>query len=348
MTLTRNRSTARTAAIDLATPPMEARTAEALPNESGWQFEPKWDGFRCLAFKSNGHVDLRAKSGKPLGRYFPDIVTALEQLRIERFVVDGELVIEVDGHLSFEALQLRLHPAASRVAKLATEAPARLILFDMLQTPKGDVLLTRPFSERRRHLEAFVKAAKAPRFLALSPTTSDRVQAERWLSARGASDTDGVVAKRIDGPYLPGERAMIKVKRLRSADCVVGGFRYASNSPLVGSLLLGLYDDAGLLHHVGFTSSIAKADRPQLTKKLEALRKPPGFTGRAPGGPSRWSTERTGEWVPLQPKLVVEVQFDHVTDMRFRHGTTLLRWRPDKAPKQCRLEQLGVASHSAP
>jgi ATP-dependent DNA ligase len=319
---------------------MEARLADALPSGPEWQFEPKWDGFRCLVFKAGNNVDLRAKSGKPLGRYFPEIVEALAKLGDRRFIVDGELVIEVDERLSFDALQMRLHPAASRVARLAQETPARLMLFDMLQSG-GRSLIDLPLSTRRNRLEDLLHSIGRSKTFQLSPVTHDRKRALQWL--RGVvMGTDGVVAKRLDGAYEAGERAMIKVKRIRTADCVVGGFRYASKSRQVGSLLLGLYDNAGLLHHVGFTSSIAKSDREALTKKLEAHRKAPGFTGRAPGGPSRWSTERSAEWEPLRPDLVIEVQYDHVTDGRFRHGTKFLRWRPDKAPKQCRVEQIGL------
>jgi ATP-dependent DNA ligase len=319
---------------------MEARLADALPSGPEWQFEPKWDGFRCLVFKAGNNVDLRAKSGKPLGRYFPEIVEALAKLGDRRFIVDGELVIEVDERLSFDALQMRLHPAASRVARLAQETPARLMLFDMLQSG-GRSLIDLPLSTRRNRLEDLLHSIGRSKTFQLSPVTHDRKRALQWL--RGAvMGTDGVVAKRLDGAYEAGERAMIKVKRIRTADCVVGGFRYASKSRQVGSLLLGLYDNAGLLHHVGFTSSIAKSDREALTKKLEARRKAPGFTGRAPGGPSRWNTERSAEWEPLRPDLVIEVQYDHVTDGRFRHGTKFLRWRPDKAPKQCRFDQIGL------
>jgi ATP-dependent DNA ligase len=331
--------------LALETPPMEARLAERLPDEDGpWQYEPKWDGFRCLAFKAGSAVELRAKSGKPLGRYFPEIVTMLRGVAAERFVVDGELAIEIDGHFAFDALQMRLHPAESRIRKLAQETPARLILFDMLAAPDGTILIGRPLEERRQALEAFMAKAAIPRWLELSPFTRQRRRAEEWLRAAGDAATDGVVAKLIDGPYVPGERAMVKVKPLRTADCVVGGFRYKSGSREVGSLLLGLYDEAGALNHVGFTATIADRERPALTKRLDALRAPPGFTGRAPGGPSRWSTERSGEWEPLRPELVVEVRFDQVTGDRFRHGTRLVRWRPDKAPRQCTFEQIGPAA----
>jgi len=326
--------------VDL--PPMEARLASDLPDGEGWQFEPKWDGFRCLAFRAGPEVDLRAKSGKPLGRYFPEIVSLLRGLAAKRFVVDGELVIARDGALSFDALQMRLHPAESRIRKLAAETPARFVLFDILATDEAETLLDRPLRQRRRALEAFHRAARGHDALLLSPVTHERGEAERWLG-RGGGDLDGVVAKRRDDAYASGERAMLKVKRLRTADCVVGGFRYESDSRLVGSLLLGLYDADGKLDHVGFTSGIREADRLALTRRLEKLVAAPGFTGRAPGGPSRWSTERSAEWQPLKPKLVVEVRYDHVTDDRFRHGTRLLRWRPDKAPRQCTMLQLDHA-----
>ena len=320
---------------------MEARTAEALPrNDGAWQYEPKWDGFRCLAFKGKQAVDLRAKSGKPLGRYFPELKALLQGLKARDFVVDGEIVIEIDGRASFDALQMRLHPAESRIRKLSVETPVQLILFDMLAAPGGELMLELPLSERRPLLEDFV-ARFGNAALRLSPRTTSFANASKWLRGAGHGSTDGVVAKRLDGPYQPGERVMVKVKRLRTADCVVGGFRYLNGKRQVGSLLLGLYDGQGLLNHVGFTSTIADNERAMLTKKLEALRGGPGFTGKAPGGPSRWSTERSGEWEPLRPELVVEVRFDHVTGDRFRHGTKLLRWRPDKAPKQCTFEQIG-------
>jgi len=336
-------------ALSLATEPMEARTAEALPREDGaWQYEPKWDGFRCLAHKEGSAVDLRARSGKPLGRYFPEMLQALAALPVDRFVLDGELVIEQAGKVAFDALQMRLHPAESRIRKLSLETPAELILFDMLADAAGNLLVDAPLRERRKALEAMVKALpKSPRFR-LSPYTLDVEEAEGWLADAGRGSTDGVVAKRRAAPYTPGERSMIKVKHLRTADCVVGGFRYESGAPLVGSLLLGLYDEAGLLNHVGYTSTITNAERPTLTKRLEALREPPGFTGSSPGGPSRWSTERTAEWEPLRPELVVEVRFDHITGDRFRHGTKLLRWRPDKAPRQCTFEQLAPPTRNAP
>jgi ATP-dependent DNA ligase len=325
-------------------PPMEAKLVEALPEGEGWQFEPKWDGFRCLAFRDGSDVHLQSKSGKPLGRYFPEVVERLLALEADRFVLDGELIIPVGGVLSFDALQLRLHPAESRVRRLAAETPAQLMLFDLLffkETSYLDVAL----EDRRRVLE-IVHAAEDADDVLLSPMTLDRGLAQSWLDSAGGA-LDGVVAKRRDGRYESGERAMLKVKQLKTADCVVGGFRYGTNSREVGSLLLGLYNDAGKLDHVGFTSAIPAEGRAALTARLEALVGPPGFTGDAPGGPSRWSTERTGEWEPLRSELVAEVRYDHVTGHRFRHGTRFLRWRPDKAPEQCRMDQLQAEARPA-
>lgn len=342
-----NKTAASVCGLPLDTPPMEARSADELPVGSEWQFEPKWDGFRCLAFKAGDKVELRAKSGKPLGRYFPEIVAVIRDLGAEGFVADGELTIEINGRLSFDALQMRLHPAESRIRKLSSESPARLVLFDMLVSADGAILTGLSLTERRRLLEAFAKDFAVPGRLVLSQCTRDRAEAEAWLRDSGQGATDGVIAKRLDRPYESGERAMIKVKRLRTADCVVGGFRYESKSRQVGSLLLGLYNGEGKLDHVGFTSTIKDEERPALTRRLEALRKPPGFTGKSPGGPSRWSTERSGEWEPLAPELVVEVRFDHVTGDRFRHGAKLMRWRPDKAPRQCTFDQIAPPATDA-
>jgi ATP-dependent DNA ligase len=331
--------------IPLDISPMEARLVDALPAGDGWQFEPKWDGFRCLAFRDADKVELHAKSGKSLARYFPEVVAACRELAAKQFVVDGELVIPTEGSLSFEALQMRLHPAESRIRKLASATPALLILFDCLTDANNRSLLQKTLNVRRKALEAFF--AKLPKNtpLRLSPYSHKRAEALRWLK-RASGPLDGVIAKRMDEAYLPGERGMLKVKRLRTADCVVGGFRYERDGDQVGSLLLGLYDDEGKLNHVGFTSSIPRADRKVLTKQLENLISPPGFTGDAPGGPSRWSTERSAQWEPLKPKLVVEVRYDQVSGRRFRHGTALLRWRPDKSPRQCTYEQLRAPAPS--
>jgi ATP-dependent DNA ligase len=258
-------------------------------------------------------------------------------IKAESFVVDGELIIPIGDILSFEALQMRLHPAESRIRKLAQQTPAQLMLFDCLESG-GESLVDRPLSKRRAALELFHSRARSPS-IQLSPYTEDSGAAQAWLDSAGGA-LDGVVAKRRDGGYEAGERAMLKIKQLRTADCVVGGFRYAAKGREVGSLLLGLYNDAGKLDHVGFTSAIPAEKKAALTKQLEALVEPPGFTGNAPGGPSRWSTERSGDWQPLRPELVAEVRYDHVTGNRFRHGTKFLRWRPDKAPEQCRMDQL--------
>jgi len=315
--------------------PMETKSVDEIPAGDGWQYEPKWDGFRCLAFRHKADVYLQSKSGQPLARYFPDIVEAIRQLPAADFVLDGELAIPVEGALSFDELQLRLHPAASRVAKLAQAHPAIFIAFDLLAQDRQSHL-PRPLRERRALLDKF----KIGGAIRLSPATTKVVQAKKWFEKAGG-DLDGVIAKRLDAPYAAGERtAAFKVKQIRSADCAIGGFRYASGAKVLGSLLLGLYDTDGLLHHVGFTSAFKTAERRALTKKFEALRKPPGFTGNAPGGPSRWSTERSEEWEPVDPKLVVEVAYDHFTGGRFRHGTKILRWRTDKAPRQCTLDQV--------
>jgi ATP-dependent DNA ligase len=320
-----------------ATPPMEAKLVAALPGEPGWQFEPKWDGFRAIASRADDTVELMSKSGKPLGRYFPEIVAMLAALPEASFVFDGEIILPVNGIVSFDALQARLHPAASRIARLSVETPAQLMLFDCLALGP-DMLIDQPLSVRRAALERFHAVEGGPALL-LSAATDRRERAQDWLMHSGGA-LDGVMAKRLDETYRSGERAMLKVKQHRTADCVVGGFRRERDGPLVASLLLGLFDDAGLLNHVGFTSAIAAADKPALTKRLEALIAPPGFTGKAPGGPSRWNSGRESEWLPLKSKLVVEVVYDQVTAARFRHGTKLLRWRSEKAPHQCTMDQL--------
>ena len=332
--------------LPIATPffPMEAKIASEIPIGPEWQYEPKWDGFRCLAFRDGKEVELQSKAGQPLSRYFPEIVAALRKLSAKRFVLDGELIVPVNTRLSFDHLLQRIHPASSRVARLSLEHPAQFIVFDFLVDAKGRSLVSRPLTERRKALEAFQSKYFAHnKNIELSRATLHPAVARRWLQAmRG--QLDGIVAKRIDRPYLPGERAMLKIKTIRSADCVVGGFRYATNTRVVGSLLLGLYDAHGLLHHVGFTSSMSAVERKLLTPKLERLVAPPGFTGKAPGGLSRWSTGRSAEWEPLKPKLVVEVEYDHFTDVRFRHATKLVRWRPDKAPRQCTMNQVEFES----
>lgn len=320
--------------------PMEALLVKHLPEGVEWRYEPKWDGFRCLAYRKHSTVTLRSKSGRPLERYFPDIVDMLGKLTAKTFLLDGELLVEGNLGYSFSDLQMRLHPAASRVNMLAQKQPATLVIFDILETETGLNMMLAPLSERRLTLEAFYKDyCSQEKLIKLSPQTDSVVEAMQWLSSSGWH-IDGIVAKRAVDPYMPGERTMQKYKPIRTADCVVGGFRYGTGSKEVGSLLLGLYDEIGNLNHVGFTSGIARADRPSLTKKLEKLIHEPGFTGNAPGAPSRWSNERSSQWQPLAPKLVVEVSFDHVTDNRFRHGTKLIRFRPDKSPAQCTMDQL--------
>jgi ATP-dependent DNA ligase len=321
-------------------PPMEARSVEEIPTGDSWQYEPKWDGFRCLAFRERDKIYLQSKNGQPLARYFPDVVANVPKLPQQEFVLDGELVIPVSGALSFDELQLRLHPAASRVQKLAAMHPAVYIVFDLL-AENGKSYLKLNLRERRQRLEKFARSnLPSEKDIRLSPATTDYKVASNWFRKTGR-DLDGIIAKRLDAAYTSGERtAAVKVKLIRTADCVAGGFRYATGARVIGSLLLGLYGDDGLLHHVGFISGFKASERRALTQKFERLRKSPGFTGNAPGGPSRWSTERTGEWEPVDPKVVVEVAYDHFTGGRFRHGTRFLRWRPDKDPLQCTMDQV--------
>lgn len=321
--------------------PMEALSVEVIPAGDAWRYEPKWDGFRCLAFRDGGKVELQSKSGRPMSRYFPELTAAIAKLKAKQFVLDGEIVVPTGVAFSFDALLQRIHPAQSRIRKLAAETPALLIIFDLLVDAAGELLTGKPLDQRRRALELFYqKYCRGLPNIRLSPSSTSLEEAKDWLHRTGAT-LDGVIAKRGDFNYRSGDRSgMQKIKNFRSADCVVGGFRYNENSPLVGSLLLGLYDHEGRLNHVGFTSTIKRQDKPALTKKLKSLAGPPGFTGKAPGGPSRWATKRSAAWVPLKPKLVVEVCYDHFTGERFRHGTRLLRWRPDKAPKQCSIDQI--------
>jgi ATP-dependent DNA ligase len=322
-------------------PPMEALSVAEIPSGPEWQYEPKWDGFRCLIFREGDRIELQSKAGQPLTRYFPELVEDIRRVKAEKLVLDGEIVVPVERTFSFDALLHRIHPAQSRVNKLAQETPALLIAFDLLLDGDGKPLIDLPLSERRRKLDLLApKYFRGTRRIRLSPATSKLVEAKRWLDRVGAT-LDGIIAKRLDLPYRSGDRSgMQKIKNYRSADCVVGGFRYNEGKPVVGSLLLGLYDDNGRLNHVGFTSTIKRTEKPELTRKLESLIAPPGFTGNAPGGPSRWSTTRSGEWQPLKPVLVVEVCFDHFSGERFRHGTKLMRWRPDKSPRQCTLDQV--------
>ncbi|HVT26501.1 MAG TPA: ATP-dependent DNA ligase [Lacipirellulaceae bacterium] len=329
--------------LKMPLPPMEADTVEEIPRGREWLYEPKWDGFRCIAFRRGKRVELQSKSGKPLTRYFPEVVADLAKLHANQFVLDGELVIPIGNRLSFNDLLMRIHPAASRIRKLAHETPAMYIVFDLLEDRTG-MLTDLALEKRRKRLATFARQEfnRSDR-VALSPATHDVKIARRWFASAGKA-LDGIIAKRTNVGYQSDDRTgMEKIKRQRTADCVVGGFRYATKGRVVGSLLLGLYNSDGLLDHVGYTSSMARSERAALTRKLKRLIAPPGFTGKAPGGPSRWSTKRSTEWEPLKPKLVIEVEYDHFTGGRFRHGTRFIRWRPDKAPRQCNMEQV---SHS--
>lgn len=327
-----------TARKKIKTPPapMEARLVTELPDGEGWQFEPKWDGFRAVAVRDGDRLNLWSRSGKPLERYFPDIVEMLGTLPQKRFTVDGELIIPVGDALSFAALQARLHPAASRVAKLVAEAPAQFMLFDCLSLD-GKSLSEQPLTDRRAALEKF-HAETGRGDLLLSPASLNVADARRWL-ARSGGALDGVIAKRLDEPYRFGERAMAKVKQLRTADCVVGGYRKTDKGE-VASLLLGLFDADGRLDHVGFVSGLSRSTRAELGPILAAHEGEPGFTGKAPGGPSRWNGGVAHPWISLRHELVAEVEYDQVTGDRFRHGARFHRWRPDKEPASCTFEQL--------
>jgi ATP-dependent DNA ligase len=326
-------------------PPAGAKSVSQIPDGPDWSYEPKWDGFRSLAFKSGNQVLLQSKAGQPLTRYFPELVKALAELPEEEFVLDGEIVIYSGEHLSFDDLLLRIHPAESRIRKLSAETPATLMCFDLLVDSKGKSLVDLPFRERRLKLEEFFQNVKGNKAVRLSPASTSKRDAEKWMQELGVIGFDGVVAKKLDEPYRSGERtAMVKVKRIRTADCIVGGFRYSEKGGAIGSLLLGLYNEEGLLDHVGFSSSFDAEQRKDLKSIVEPLISPAGFTGHAPGGPSRWSTKRSTEWQPLKPKLVCEVQYDHFSGGRFRHGTKFLRWRPEKKPDQCTFEQVRSAA----
>ena len=323
---------------------MEARSVAVIPSGTEWQYEPKWDGFRCLLMRDPDTVSMYSKSGQDLARYFPEVVVAALTLREKSFVLDGEIVVPADGQLSFDDLLQRIHPAASRVKKLAELTPVLFLAFDLLRKGKTE-LAAQPLSRRRPQLEQFAtRHFSSKNLFRLSPASLSLKDAERWLTSAGGG-SDGVIAKRLDLPYQSRNRdGMQKIKRYRSADCVIGGFRYGENlqagRKVVGSVLLGLYDADGLLHHVGFSSGIKARDKPALTEKLEAIKTERSFTGNPPGGPSRWSTKRSSEWQPVKLKYVVEVSYDHFTGGRFRHGTSILRWRPDKSPGKCNFEQV--------
>jgi ATP-dependent DNA ligase len=338
--------------------PMLSNAADALPAGEGWQFEPKWDGFRTLVFRDGDEILLQSRDEKPMNRYFPELLAPLAAALPERCVVDGEIVIVGAEGLDFEALLLRIHPAASRVKLLAEQQPASFVAWDLLALGDEDLRQT-PLAVRRERLEQALARARPP--VHLSPATRDRALAEDWFRRFEGAGLDGVMAKRLDEPYRPGERTMIKVKHERTADCVVAGFRWHKKGPgtMVGSLLLGLYDDEGTLHHVGVTAAFSNAVRTQLVKELAPLRKN-ALAGhpwrdwaeaqeeandkgqRLPSATSRWNRGKDLSWEPLRPERVCEVAYDHMQGTRFRHATQFVRWRPDKHPQDCRYDQLEV------
>ncbi len=321
-------------------PPMEAKRVDEVPTGDKWQFEPKWDGFRAIIYRSGGTIAIQSKAGQPLTRYFPEIVDAFLSLKPKEFILDGEIVVPVEGHLSFDDLLLRIHPAESRVRKLAASTPANYFAFDILYA-KGKVLNELPIEERRVKLESFFNSAGEHELIHLSPATTDRAIGTQWFNKFGAVGLDGVMAKLLGEPYHSGDReGMVKVKHLKTADCVVGGFRYGEGTKVVGSLLLGLYDDEDRLVYIGHTSSIKKDNRSDLTKRLQSMSGENPFEVRVPGGPSRWATDKTGEWEPVKPELVCEVEYDYFSQGRFRHGSKFLRWRPEKDPRSCTMDQV--------
>jgi ATP-dependent DNA ligase len=343
-------------AIEPPIEPMLAKLAERLPDDGPFLYEPKWDGFRAIVFRGGSELFMQSRDLRPLDRYFPELHDALVRGLPDRCVIDGEIVIATPRGLDFDALQLRLHPAASRVAKLARETPASFVAFDALAAD-GDDLRSVPQGERRSRLERALAAASPPIYV--TPMTRDRAVAAEWLSRFEGAGLDGVIVKRQDGAYEPGRRAMIKVKHARTADCVVAGSRWhkAGKGELIGSLLLGLYDDRGRLHHVGVTSSFTMAERRRLATELEPLRTNAladhpwrdwaahqGEMTRMPGGQSRWSAGKDLSWEPLRIERVCEVKYDHMQGDRFRHAAVFQRWRPDKPPRDCRYDQLEVTT----
>lgn len=336
---------------------MLAKVADAIPTEAGFLFEPKWDGFRALVFRDGDETLLQSRDLKPLNRYFPELERALHDALPDGCILDGEIVVTSASGLDFDALQQRIHPAASRIAKLAVETPARFVAFDLLAID-GRSTMDLPQSDRRERLEHLLSDVAPP--LHLTPMTRDRDEAVRWLAAFEGAGLDGVVAKPESAPYLPGKRAMLKIKHVRSADCVVAGFRWYRDSVdvAIGSLLLGLHDDDGVLQHVGVTSSFTMARRVALVAELTPFRLRPdaphpwrawadavsGEGQRMPGAQSRWSGGKDLRWEPLRPELVCEVKYDHLQGDRFRHATTFLRWRPDKPAEACRYDQLEVTT----
>jgi ATP-dependent DNA ligase len=328
---------------------MLARSQSAIPTGPGWRYEPKWDGFRALVFRDGADIHLGSRGARPLHRYFPELLHVFKDVFPKQSVVDGEIVIPIDGELDFDALLQRIHPAESRIKMLSERTPGTFVAFDVLAVGKTD-LRQKPLSQRWARLVKILGDGNGGEFdellrpgprAVLTPTTDDADEAAGWLEDLAAMGLDGIIAKKNDLTYQPGERAMVKVKRRKTADCVIGGYRMAKNGEGVGSLLLGLYDESGNLIHVGFSSAFKAGERKELLKALKPLEGGDAFGfGVGPGGPTRWRTEESAEWIPLEPRLVGEFAFDHVTGHRFRHGTTLLRWRPDKDPRQCTIDQM--------
>lgn len=320
--------------------PMLANAEEEIPAGEGWAYEPKWDGFRCVVFRDGDDVHLSSRNGQPLQRYFPEVVDALKQALPARCVVDGEIILPGEKGLDFDALQARIHPAASRVQKLSKETPAGFVAFDLLALGDDD-WRARPGGERRAEL---CRAVTSSPQVFVTPQTSDASVARGWFDDFEGAGCDGVIARRVELPYQPGKRVMVKVKHHRTADCVVGAYREGKTPGTVGSLLLGLYDEAGVFHHVGHTSSFSAKEKKALKEKLAPLEGGSSFgQGRTPDAPSRWSKKKDGEppsWVPLEPSLVCEVRYDYLQGPRFRHAATFLRWRTDKAPNDCTFAQL--------
>jgi ATP-dependent DNA ligase len=319
--------------------PMLARAQTEIPRDGDWRYEPKWDGFRAIVFRDGDNLHIASRNALPLERYFPELLEPFRAALPERCVADGEIVIATPQGLAFEALQMRLHPAESRVRRLAAETPASAVLFDLLALGGSD-LRSEPLDRRRAALCESVTVS-GDRVIGITPQTDDPGRAGEWFTRYEGAGLDGVVAKSPSQRYLPGERGWIKVKHLRTVDAVVGGFREAKTGNGIGSLLLGLYDEDGVFHHVGHTSSFNAGERREIRTMLEPLIGGESFGGgRTPGAPSRWTRDADASWTPVRPELVCEVSFDHLQGSRFRHASRFLRWRPDKAPKDCTFEQL--------
>jgi ATP-dependent DNA ligase len=318
--------------------PMLAKLQREVPEGEGWLYEPKWDGFRSIVFRDGADVQIMSRDKKPLNRYFPELEPILKAALPKRVVVDGEIIVSVDGKLDFDALQLRIHPAASRVKMLSEKIPAGFVAFDLLAVGDKD-LMKEPFAERRKLLEKHIKTTDD---VSITPQSDSLDDASVWMESDGGIGLEaGVVAKQADVLYRPGARAMVKVKKLKTADVVVGGYRLSKTGDGIGALLLGVYSDDGALQYVGHTSSFKAAERRELLKELHKLEGGKSFgEGRAPGGMSRWSSGKEDPWVPLEPKLVCEVSYDKMQQHRFRHATTFLHWRTDKEPKECTWDQL--------